>query len=263
MTPEEPTSNAFDRVVMVLHEPQDLVNTALVIRGMKNMGLSRLRLVSPAEWDPWRVAGVAHDTRDVIDQVEILDDLGSALHDRHRVIGTTARRRSTRQDWWNPEEAARFIASGEEQVALVFGREDRGLSNEALDLCHSLISIPVNPDHSSMNLAHAALIIMYELRKAVVGPVDWEARDLSFKKRRMTPSATHGEIEEFFAIWRKAMDEVGLFHGIDPVPKMRSFRSIFKRAAMDRRELGLVRATAFEIIHFVEREMKKVKREGS
>ena len=249
----------LDRTVIVLHEPQDVVNIALVVRAMKNMGLSRLRLVDPAEFDAWRVTGIAHDTHDVVDGIRTFDDLPSALADVDYALGATARRRSTRQDWWNPEQAATRLTELEASLAIVFGREDRGLSNEALDLCHGLVCIPTNPGHTSMNLAHAAVIIMYELRKAALGPADWTERDLSLKKRKQTPPALHAELESFFETWRRAMEEIGLFHGIDPVPKMRSFRNVFQRARLDRRELGLILATAYEVLNFAEREKKRAR----
>lgn len=253
----------LDRTCIVLHEPQDVVNIALVIRAMKNMGLSRLRLVNPAEFDAWRITGIAHDTEDVVERIRIFDDLPSALADVSYVLGATARRRSTRHEWWSPEGAATEFASPaggrEGRLAVVFGREDRGLSNEALDLCHGLVCIPTNPDHTSMNLAHAAVIILYELRKAALGPADWEGRELEGKRRRRTPPALHGELEEFFDIWERAMEEAGLFHGIDPAPKMRSFRNIFQRADLDRRELGLLLAVAYEVLNFARREKKRAR----
>lgn len=249
----------LDRTCIVLHEPQDVVNIALVIRAMKNMGLSRLRLVNPAEFDARRIDGIAHDTEDVVERIRIFDDLPSALADVSYVLGATARRRSTRQDWWSPEEAAASLGGREGGLAVVFGREDRGLSNEALDLCHGLVCIPTNPGHTSMNLAHAAVIILYELRKAALGPADWEARDLGGKRRRRTPPASHAELEEFFGLWERAMEEIGLFQGIDPVPKMRSFRNMFQRADLDRRELGLILATAYETLNFARREKKRAR----
>ncbi len=250
-------NDQLDQTFIVLHEPQNLVNIALVIRAMKNMGLTRLRLVRPAEFDTWRVGGIAHDTHDVVDRVELFDDLAEALADTSYVLGVTARRRANRQDWWSPDEAASELSARGEPLAIVFGREDRGLSNEALDLCHGLVSIPTNPEHSSMNLAHAAVIVFYELRKALFGSVDWTARDMSFKKRRQVPPASHEELEDFFEKWQMAMEEIGLFQGIDPVPKMRTFRGLFQRADLDRRELGLIMATAFEVLNFAEREKKR------
>ncbi|MCG8469511.1 MAG: hypothetical protein MJB57_15105 [Gemmatimonadetes bacterium] len=250
---------SLDRTAVVLHEPQDLVNIALVIRAMKNMGLARLRLVRPVEFDAWRITGVAHDTHDIVEAVEIYDELSDALADANYALAATARRRSSRQDWWTPEQAAAELLPRGSSVALLFGREDRGLPNDALDLCHGAVSIPVNPNHPSMNIAHAAVVILYEWRKAAMAADGVAPRDMSFKTRRQTPPATHEALEDFFDKWQTAMEEVGLFHGIDPIPKMRSFRSIFQRSDLDMRELGLMQAAAYEVLHFAQREKKRAR----
>ena len=250
-------TTALDRTLIVLNEPQDLVNIALVIRAMKNMGLPSLRLVRPAEFDAWRVTGIAHDTDDIVERVETFDDLPAALADCGYVLGATARRRTVKQDWWEPGTAAAELTARDDRVAIVFGREDRGLSNEHLDLCHGLVCIPTS-DHSSMNLAHAAVVIFYEWRKAALG-ASIDPSDLVSKKQRDMPAATHEELETFFERWQRAMEAIGLFRGVDPIPKMRSFRRMFQRADLDRRELGLIEASAWEIIHFAEREKKRAR----
>lgn len=247
--------NPLDRLIVVLQRPRDLVNIALVIRAMKNMGLSRLRTVEPGEWDPHRLEGIAHGTGDVIEAAEHHPTLESAVADAVRVVGTTARRRAHPREWSTPERAAPALldrtAGG--PVALVFGPEDRGLSNEEIDLCHELLSIPSDPEHPSLNLAHAALLVFYEMRQAVRGREELEERDLSAGKDRSSPPATAGELESFFEVWERAMETVGFFHGIDPGPKMRSFRAVFLRAEMDSRELGLMEAAAWEVVHFARR----------
>lgn len=257
-----PPPEALDRTVVVLNEPQDLVNIALVIRAMKNMGLSRLRLVRPAEFDAWRINGIAHDTEDIVERVEILEDLADALADANYVVGATARRRASKQDWWSPEEAAARLTARPDQVAILFGREDRGLSNEHLDLCHGLISIPTNPDHSSMNLGHAAIVLFYEWRKAAV-PTAIDSRDFISRPHRDMPPASHADLESFFDIWETAMEEIGLFRAVDPVPKMRSFRALFQRAELDLREIGLMKAAAYEVINFARHEKQRARKGSS
>ncbi len=273
---ELPGPSPLDRLVIVLHRPQDLVNIALVVRAMKNMGLSRLRLVRPEEFDPYRIDGIAHDTEDLVARIEFADSLGEATADAVRVVGTSARRRSSRQDWSTPEEAApRLLRLALETsdpgapstpplqgetgappgpvVAIVFGPEDRGLSNQELDLCQEILSIPVSPDHPSLNLAHAALLVMYELRKAADRAVGLPERDLSPGKDETAPPATAGQLEGFFEVWERALERIGFFHHLDPEPKMRSFRSLFQRAALDRREAQLLEAVAWEIVHYERR----------
>ncbi len=259
MTPDgaAPDPGSLERLTVVLSEPRDLVNIALAIRAMKNMGTSRLRLVRPAEFDAWRILGIAHDTEDIVHAVEVHDDLSAALAGASYVLGATARRRATRQDWWNPAEAARELIARGAPVALLFGREDRGLSNDELDLCDGLVHIPTDPEHRSLNLAHAVLIILWEWRKAWLAREGVPPPDLAHKRHKRAPPATHEELEEFFSIWEAAMQEVGFFRHVDPVPKMRSFRSLFQRADLDRRELGLMRAAAYEVLHHARRATKR------
>lgn len=254
----------LERPVVVLHRPQDLVNVALVIRAMKNAGLRRLRLVAPREeFDPTRVEGIAHGTADLIRETEIHDTLEGALADAAQVVGTSARRRSERRQWRTPAEVSRelLLRTRTETVALVFGPEDRGLSNEELDLCHEVLCIPTNPDHPSLNLSHAALLVFWELRRAADELVGVEERDLEPQPRHRAPPATSGELEDFFEVWERALHEIGLFYGVDPVPKMRTYRSVFQRADLDRRELELMEATAYEILHYARRERARIRQE--
>jgi TrmH family RNA methyltransferase len=251
----DPDGAPLDGLIVVLHRPRDLVNIALVIRAMKNMGLSRLRVVDPGEWDEHRLEGIAHGTMDLIRSAGHFDTLEAAIADAVRVVGTTARRRTHPREWSTPEEAAPELLArtADGPVALLFGPEDTGLTNEELDVCHELLSIPANPDHPTLNLAHAALLVFHEMRRAARRAGAAEDRDLSPGKDRTAPPSTAGELEEFFGVWREALDTVGFFHGIDPGPKMRSFRSLFRRADPDRRELGLLEAAAYEVIHYARR----------
>lgn len=254
----------LERIVVVLHRPQDLVNVALVIRSMKNMGLRRIRVVAPREaMDPTRLEGIAHGTGDLIEALEVHDDLESALADAGHVTGTSARRRSVRQKWRSPEEAAQDLLRRASRgiVALVFGPEDRGLTNRELDLCHEVISIPTNPEHPSLNLSHAALLHFYELRRAADELAGVEGRDLEPQPRHRAPPAPSEELEAFFDVWEEAMTEIGLFYGVDTGPKMRSYRNILQRADMDRRELKLMEATAYEILHYARRERARLRQE--
>ncbi len=260
-------ASPLDGLVVVLHRTQDLVNIALVVRAMKNMGLRRLRLVAPEEFDPHRIEGIAHDTADLVERVEFADTLEEAIADAVLVVGTSARRRASRQVWSTPEEAAPRLVrealsasvlepSGPGSagtVALVFGPEDRGLSNLELDRCQEVLYIPTSPEHPSLNLAHAALLVFYELRKAADRAVGLPERDLSTGKDETAPPATAGELERFFEVWERALERVGFFHHLDPEPKMRTFRSLFQRASLDSREAQLLEAVAWEIVHYERR----------
>lgn len=247
--------DALARFIVVLYQPQDLVNIALVVRAMKNMGLTRLRLVSPALFNAYRITGIAHDTQEIVDAVEIYDEFDEAIADVIRVVAMTARRRASRQVWNEPYEAAEQLVgrSANGDIALVFGREDKGLPNEILDRCHEAVCIPTNPEHPSLNLGHAAMIVLYEVRRAVRRSFDLDERDLGGKLRDQAPPATAAELEEFFGVWEQGMAALGMFRGVEPQTKMRSYRRILKRSEMDRRELRLLEATAWRIVHFATR----------
>src|SRR3954451_4715803 len=185
---------ALEGIVVVLWQTQDHVNVAGTIRAMKNFGLARLRLVSPALWDPWRIEGIAHGTQDVVERTELFDTLDEALADCQYVVGMTARARRAKRAVARPRDLApELLTRGREAgeggagpVALLFGREDKGLSNEALDLCHRPCIIPTTPGHSSLNLAQAVLLTAYELWMAAAGQAQ-EVRP----PRAVPPAAPH------------------------------------------------------------------------
>jgi TrmH family RNA methyltransferase len=247
-------------IVLVLWETQDYVNIAGTIRAMKNFGLSRLRLVSPALWDPWRIEGIAHDTGEIVRATEIFDTLPEAIGDCSYVVAMTARERRAKRAVGRPRDIARELLdraaemralaadSDPGPVAILFGREDHGLSNAALDLCHRAVTIPTNPDHSSLNLAQAVLVIAYELWLAAHG------EDQPFKEpRRSAPPALVQQLEEMFTDAERALWSVDFFKSRQPESVMRTIRSLAHRADLDAREAGFLRAIAIEVVKHVER----------
>jgi TrmH family RNA methyltransferase len=159
---------SLDNVIIVLYQTQDVVNIGGVVRAMSNFGLTNLRLVQPVVFDPYRIEGIAHHTEFVIEKIRLMDSLEEAIADCSLVLATTARRRGTERDYFAPRQAAPYILQAvntnpENKVALLFGREDDGLPNFAIDLAHACITIPTSPLNSSLNLAQAVLLIGYEL----------------------------------------------------------------------------------------------------
>ena len=150
------------KITVVLHSPQNLINIAVVIRAMKNFGFRDLRLVSPGEFDIRRIEGIAHKTGEIVERAKVFDDLDSAVADFTMVVGLTARGRTAKRNVQFVGEAAKeLVAFGEsEKVAVVFGREDKGLANRDLDRCHRIVTIPTTQDHISMNLAQAATVTL-------------------------------------------------------------------------------------------------------
>jgi TrmH family RNA methyltransferase len=228
-------------LVVVLHRPQDLVNIASVIRIMKNFALRDLRLVNPAEYDAYRVEGIAHKTGDVLKRVQVFDTLDEALADTHHVVGFTARQRSAKRNAQRPREAAgEILAAGEASlVALVFGPEDQGLTNEELDRCHRIVTIPTSSDYASLNLAQAVAVMAYELFLAGGTP--------PFKSpRRSADPATQEQLERLFADVRNALDAIDFFKTRNPELIMRTVREVLHRTPLDAREVKLARAICIE-----------------
>lgn len=243
------TETSLDAVRVVMFEPQNPINIAATVRAMKNMGASKLRLVNPCEYDPYRLEGIAHDTFDIIEQIERFDTLEEALADCVRVAGFTARRRAAKRKILAPREAATELLgyASEGPVALLFGREDSGLPNDALDQAHLLVTIPTT-EHASLNLAQAALVGLYELHLAAADAT----RALRPPRKDAPPSRQH-EYEMFFADAERALSSIEFFKTRFPEYIIRSMRSLTYRAAPDAREILLMRAIAIEVVRFLER----------
>jgi tRNA (cytidine32/uridine32-2'-O)-methyltransferase len=235
-------------LVVVLVHTQDLVNIAGVVRSMKNFGLRDLRLVGPEEYEPRRIEGIAHNTADVLRRVRIFDDFESAVADCTLVAGMTARERTAKRAVARPREAASELLAAAEMgtVAVVLGREDRGLTNEELDRCHRSVIIPTNPDHPSLNIAQAFTVMAYELFVAR-GPLPFKT------PRRTAPSATVEQVSGVFAAAQEALDAIEFFKTRNPAPIMRTVREVVHRASLDAREAKLVTAMCIEVVRFLER----------
>ena len=258
-SPDGPSAagrEALDGVVVVLYETQDYVNIAGTIRAMKNFGLTRLRLVRPALWDPWRIEGIAHGTQDVVERVELFDTLEAALADASFVLGMTARARRAKRAVARPRDmapelldrGAAAVAGEAGPVAVLFGREDKGLPNEALDLCHRTVIIPTNPEHASLNLAQAVLVMAYELWMAA------EGRAQAFRPpRRAAPPPTVEFLEVVFADMERALWAIDFFKTRNTESVMRTLRELVRRADVDHREAGFLRAIAIEVVKYLKR----------
>ena len=162
------------QVVIVLYQPQDVVNVAAILRVMSNFGLPSLRLVEPAAFDPYRIEGIAHHTDALVAASRRYPTLAEAVTDCHLILGTTGRPRQAERLVVEPRQAAPLLleaARAGQKVAVLFGREQDGLPNDALDLCHGILTIPTHAANRSLNLAQAALVVAYELWMAASAPV--------------------------------------------------------------------------------------------
>jgi len=236
-------------VVIVLFEPQDPVNIAATVRAMKNMGVTRLRLVRPVAYDIVRLEGIAHQTMDVIERIQHFDSFDAAVADCVRVFGFTARRRAAKLRLLDPKTAAAELldVASDGPVALVFGREDSGLPNEVLDRVHAAVTIPTT-NHASLNLAQAALIGLYELHLAAA-----DATRTLAPPRKDAPPPTNEQFEQFFADAERSLASIEFFKTRFPEHIMRTLRSLTFRAAPNARELSLVRAMTIEVVNYLNR----------
>jgi tRNA/rRNA methyltransferase len=173
-------------VRIVLVRPRDPRNVGAACRAMKCMGLTSLAIVLDAIIDPRRARTVAHYAADVLENAVVCADLRDAVGDAVLVAGTTRRRGKNRKYFTLfPEQLAERIASiGKGTVAVLFGNEETGLTDDELSLCHVAVTIPANPEFPSLNLSHAVQVICYQIHRALdahrlspFAPVDAEAVD--------------------------------------------------------------------------------------
>jgi TrmH family RNA methyltransferase len=243
------SSSLLSRVCVVLYEPQDYVNIAATVRAMRNMGVEYLRLVRPVEYDPYRLEGIAHGTGALIERIQIFDKFEDAVADSVYAVGFTARRRAAKWRIIGPKHAATELLehAGQGPVAIVFGREDNGLPNDVLDQLHAAVTIPTT-EHSSLNLAQAALIGLYELHLAA-----GDATRALPPPRKATPPPTTAELEQFFSDAQHALEAIDFFKTRNTEHIMRSVRSMTLRASPDSRELSLARSIALEVLNYLAR----------
>ena len=247
-------SSRLAAINVVLFEPMDPINIAGSARAMKNMGLSRMRLVRSAPYDPQRLIGIAHDTTEIIEGIQHFDTLDEALADCVRVAGFTARRRAAKRQVVTPQRAAgdllEFTNKG--PVALLFGREDRGLPNDALDRAHLVVTIPTT-GHASLNLAQAVLIALYELHLA-----SGDATRTLAPPRKAADAPTSEQFELLFTDAARALEAIAFFKTRNDEHVMRSLRSLVFRAEPDGREIDLLRAMSIEVLRTIDRVKREI-----
>lgn len=246
-------------IVVVLAEPRDPINVGTSVRAMKNMGLTRLRLVNPMHrFEPERIEIAAPRGGDIIERIEIFDDLPAALDDALLVVAMTARQRKDKKRSRRPREVVADIVAKAVHgpVVLLFGREDRGLTNEELDLAHLLVTIPTRPDYSSLNLGQAVLLMSYEIFEAegTSTPLRSAKRDFDL--------ATHGELEGMYGQVNDLLGKIGFYKSTAGRGVFRALREVAQRAELDTREVRIFRGIASEVVTFLQRKGVALPSEG-
>ncbi len=230
-------TESLARIRFVLVETTHTGNIGAVARAMKTMGLSRLELVAPRHPPDAEALARASGADDLLERAGIHPTLADALTGCRLVIGASARLRSIEWPLLEPPECAgRLLAEAAEgEVALLLGRESSGLTNEELARCHFLVHIPTNPDFSSLNIAAAAQVLAYEIRRA--------ARETGGERLTDSPRdlAAAEQMEGFYAHLAATLTHLGFSDPEQSGTLMKRLRRLFNRARLDRIEVNILR----------------------
>ncbi len=232
----------LERVAVVLYRPRLPENIGAVARAACNMGLTRLVVVQPEDFDQERMAKMATPAAaQVLGQMTVQDDLAQALGPFQYVVGTTARRGGVRRELMPPREmAARLIeVSLENDIALLFGPENWGLTNEELALCHALVSIPTG-ECSSLNLAQAVMVLAYEVFTAGSERPHFEPR-----------LADSRELESMYAMLQETLVKINFISHQNPEHWMLNVRRLFSRHGLRAREAQVIKGICRQIDWYV------------
>jgi tRNA (cytidine32/uridine32-2'-O)-methyltransferase len=226
----------LNNIRIVLVETSHPGNIGAAARAMKNMRLSRLELVAPQRFPSEEATSRASGADDLLAEARVHATLDQALHGCRLVIGTSARPRTVAWPVLAPQEAAERLLeeSRQGEVALLFGREQSGLSNSELDRCNYLVHIPTNPAYSSLNLGAAVQVLSYEIQLASLG-----GRRVSEQPQR--DLATAEMMQSFHEHLTQALDDVGFTDPDQSEKLLRRLRRLFQRARPDKDEINILR----------------------
>lgn len=219
-------------------------NIGAAARVMKNMGLKRLYLVEPKSFPNYEATAMASGADDLLSQAVVCSSFEQALQGCHLVLGTTARERKIQHEFLDAREAG--ILSAQEsvhyEIALVFGRERTGLTNDETGLCHKLINIPTNPEYSSLNVASAVQIVTYELMMSLRAQTNNdESGSASRETEANAEYASSENMQRFYQHLEQTLIDID-FLKIQQSPQlMPKLRHIYNRARLEQEELNILR----------------------
>jgi tRNA/rRNA methyltransferase len=228
-----------NNISIVLQRPRYPENIGSAARAMCNMGLTSLVVVDPEIWDEQRIRRLAtHAAAPVVDRIQRFDSLDTALASFGHVVGTTARLGGQRPVIKSPEILAQILIplSANNQVAILFGSEDRGLTNDDLKYCHQLVNIPT-AGFASLNLAQAVMVVCYCLSAAA------QAKPTTFCPRL----AKRIELDHMYAELAAALVQIGYMHPQNPDYWMARIRRFFSRLSLRAGEVGIIRGICRQI----------------
>jgi TrmH family RNA methyltransferase len=232
----------LDNIRFVLVGTTHPGNIGAAARAMKTMGLKHLHLVAPKQFPCAEATTRASGADDILAKAVVHEHLASAIAGCHQVYGMSARLRHFHVPLMNPREAVQSLENFDDdsQIAIVFGREHSGLSNDELDRCQVLVNIPANPEYSSLNLAAAVQVFAYELRMSFKPEIE---RGRIGEQRE---AITGIDLEHLFEHFERSLTAIGFLKPDNPRYLMRRIRRLFNRADLDRNEVqilhGILRA---------------------
>lgn len=222
-------------IKIVLVETSHPGNIGGVARAMKNMGLTQLALVNPNDYPSHTASSRASGAGDVLANAQVFKSLEEAVADCSLVVGASARLRKVAWPQLDVRQTATLaLEKSANQVALVFGREDSGLSNAEMDRCHYLAHIPSNPDYTSLNLAAAVQVFAYECRMACQ-PVVEQAKGYRHDV------ASSEQMEGFYGHLHQALQDIEFLDPDKNARFMRRMRRLFNRSQLDVKEVDILR----------------------
>ena len=265
-------TDPLKNITIVLVRPQYAGNIGAVCRAMKNMGLTRLNLVSP-EQDHLSAEArmMATSAKDILQKAKIFSSPEDALQGYRWIAGTSARKGINRGPFISPREICPEIIQHARSipVAILFGPEDRGLTNRELDPCHALIAIPTHPGLSSLNLAQAVILVCYELYLASLYEMRNEECGIRNEKKRvrrdkacsssglLTPLAEFQKVEKMYAHLEQLLLRIGFLDSNNPKRIMHTLRRIFGRANLGDRDVAILRGIFRQLEWYATQERQK------
>ena len=228
------------KFAFVLYRPQSAGNIGAAARALKNMGFDDFRLVGLGPLNDREAVKMAVHADDILANATVYPDLAAAIADCSIAVGTTSRRGGyrSRSTPLRPAAVELDALAGTNKIAIVFGREDRGLTNRELKLCHRLVTIPTAPEYPSLNLAQAVMVVAYELMMAATAASE-TARTPEF----VAASISDPMLERF----AEALVAIGFIPDDNPEHIMLAIREIFGRSGLTAREVEILNGMARQI----------------
>lgn len=240
---------AADRIRIVLVDTSHPGNIGAAARAIKTMNLAHLVLVSPKLYPHSDATARAAGADDILHHCEVVDSLAEAIADCQLVIGTSARMRTLAWPQLTPRECGEKVASDaiNSEIAIVFGREKSGLSNEELQLCHYHVHIPCNPDYQSLNLAAAVQVLTYEINVALLNLYGESSCDV--ESAPADPKATSADMMHFYQHLTHALTVADFLENKQTEQLMRRLHRLFNRAQLSKQEVQILSGIFKAISH--------------